>query len=87
MNSKTNKSDERQIKERHHKWTIMALDTIIVIAFVGLVWLGINIVQKLLLNDRDHVYNCSIAEIHPDYTPAMRLACRKQFKKETQNDL
>jgi hypothetical protein len=83
MHSKTNMSDERQIKERHHKWTIMALDTIIVIALFGLVWLGINIVQKLLLNDRDHVYNCSIAEIHPDYTPAMRLACRKQFEKET----
>jgi hypothetical protein len=83
MNSKTNRSDERQIKERHYKWTIMALDTIIMIALFGLIWLGINIVQKLLLNDRDYVYNCSVAEIHPDYTPAMRRACRKQFEKET----
>ena len=65
----------------------MVLDVVIVIAVVGLIWLGINIVQKLLLNDRDHVYNCSVAEIHPDFTPAMKRACRKQFKKETQNDL
>ena len=69
------------------KLTVMVLDVIIVIALFGLIWLGINIVQKLLLNDRDHVYNCSVAEIHPDFTPAMRQACRKQFKKETQNDL
>jgi hypothetical protein len=69
------------------KLTVMVLDVVIVIALVGLIWLGINIVQKLLLNDRDHVYNCSVAEIHPDFTPAMKRACRKQFKKETQNDL
>ncbi len=69
------------------KLTVMVLDVVIVIALFGLIWLGINIVQKLLLNDRDHVYNCSVAEIHPDFTPAMKRACRKQFKKETQNDL
>jgi len=69
------------------KLTVMVLDVIIAIALFGLIWLGINIVQMYLPKGGDYVYNCSVAEIHPDFTPAMRRACRKQFKKETQNDL
>ena len=69
------------------KLTVMVLDVVIVIAVIGLVWLGINIVQMYLPKHGDYVYNCSVAEIHPDFTPAMQRACRKQFKKETQNDL
>ena len=65
----------------------MVLDVVIVIAVIGLVWLGINIVQMYLPKHGDYVYNCSVAEIHPDFTPAMQRACRKQFKKEPQNDL
>jgi hypothetical protein len=90
MSTRINKPKWRQIEEiraRHFKWLIMALDTIIVIAFVGLVWLGINIVQMHLPKGGEYVYNCSVAEIHPDFTPAMQRACRKQFNKETQNDL
>ena len=69
------------------KLTVMVLDVVIVISVIGLVWLGINIVQMYLPKHGVYVYNCSVAEIHPDFTPAMRQACRKQFKKETQNDL
>ena len=69
------------------KLTVMVLDVVIVISVIGLVWLGINIVQMYLPKHGDYVYNCSVAEIHPDFTPAMQRACRKQFKKETQNDL
>jgi len=86
MITKINRPNWQEIektKARHHKWLILALDVVIAISFLCYIWLGINIVQKLLLNDRDHMYNCSVAEIHPDYTPAMRRACRKQFEKET----
>ena len=69
------------------KLTVIVLDIVVAIAVVGLVWLGVNIVQIHLPKDGDYVYNCSVAEIHPDFTPAMQRACRKQFKKETQNDL
>ena len=69
------------------KLTVIVLDIVVAIAVVGLAWLGVNIVQMHLPKGGDYVYNCSVAEIHPDFTPAMRRACRKQFKKETQNDL
>lgn len=69
------------------KLTVIVLDIVVAIAVVGLVWLGVIIVQMHLPKGGEYVYNCSVAEIHPDFTPAMRQACRKQFKKETQNDL
>jgi hypothetical protein len=28
-------------------------------------------------------YNCSIAEISPDYTPAMKQECRKKLKESS----
>lgn len=90
MSTGINKSNWRQIEEtkaKHHKWLILALDVVIAISFLGYIWLGVNIVQMYLPKGGEYVYNCSVAEIHPDFTPAMRRACRKQFKKETQNDL
>lgn len=69
------------------KLTVIVLDIVVAIAVVGLIWLGINIVQMYLPKGGEYVYNCSVAEIHPDFTPAMQRTCRKQFKKETQNDL
>ena len=69
------------------KLTVIVLDIVVAIAVVGLVWLGVIIVQIHLPKHGEYVYNCSVAEIHPDFTPAMRQACRNQFKKETQNDL
>jgi hypothetical protein len=65
----------------------MALDAVISVSFLCHVWLSINIVQKLLLNDRDYVYNCAVAERYRDFTPAMQQTCQKQFNKETQYDL
>jgi len=64
------------------KLTVMVLDVVIVIALFSFIWLGINIVQMYLPKPGEIQYNCSIAEIHPDYTPAMRRACREQFEKE-----
>jgi hypothetical protein len=70
-------------KQRWFQYKVWALDAIIVISVLGYVWLGINIVRMWLPEHGTIVYNCSIAEIHPDYTTAMRRACREQFKKET----
>ena len=90
MNSKINKPSWQEIeaiKQKHHKWLILVLDVIMVLALLGHVWLDINIVQKLLLNSGDYVYNCIVADVHPAFTPAMQQTCRQQFNKETQNDL
>lgn len=72
-----------QEKERWFRLKVFALDVVIFISALGYVWLGINIVQMWLPKSGEVRYNCSIAEIHPDYTPAMKKACREQFKKET----
>jgi hypothetical protein len=61
----------------------MVLDVVIAVSLLCHVWLGINIVQKLLLNDSDYVYNCTVADVHPDFTPAMQQTCRRQFNEET----
>jgi hypothetical protein len=90
MSTKINSPSWQEIektKARHHKWLILALDVVIAISFLCYIWLGVKIVQMYLPKPGEYVYNCSVAEIHPDFTPAMRRACRKQFKKETQNDL
>jgi hypothetical protein len=86
MKTKINRPSRQEIektKARHHKWLILALDVVIAISFLGICWIGVNIIQNFLPKHGDHVYNCSIAEIHPDFTPAMKQACREQFKKET----
>ena len=70
-------------KQRWVRYKVWALDAVIMIALFGLVWLSISIVQMWLPKSGEIRYNCSIAEIHPDYTPAMKQACREQFKKET----
>lgn len=46
-------------------------------ACVGLVYLGNH-----MFPDYKPTYNCSIAEISPDFTPAMREKCRKLNAKE-----
>jgi hypothetical protein len=86
MNVKTNKPNWREVeaaKQKRHKQVVLVLDVIMGLTIMGHVWLDINIVQKLLLMDRDYVYNCTVADIHPAFTPAMRETCQQQFKKET----
>ena len=33
--------------------------------------------------DHDARYNCSIAEISPDFSPAMKAECRKKLKESS----
>jgi hypothetical protein len=52
-------------------WPILIL---LGFAMVALVY-GVN-----QLGTRQIMYNCSIAEISPDYTPAMKEECRKKLR-------
>lgn len=54
------------------RWMLIAL----VIAFMGALWLAL-IAAAHQLEPRGRMINCSLAEFHPDFTPAMREACRK----------
>jgi hypothetical protein len=51
----------------------------LMVAMVGLIIFG----NRLFDNSQPRYYNCSIAEFSPDFTPAMREACRKARKIET----
>ena len=48
-------------------------------SLAGLIW-GINSAIGI---DPVAKYNCSIAEISPDYTPAMKQECRQKQKESS----
>jgi hypothetical protein len=50
----------------------------LMLSLVGLIW-GI---QTTL--DQPTLYDCRIAEISPDFTPAMKTECRNKQKESTQ---
>jgi hypothetical protein len=58
-----------------------------IIMSISLVILGsvlfslIYMINTVVDKDVSHLYNCSIAEISPDFTPAMKEECRLQRKK------
>ena len=58
-----------RLKEHLIMWPAL---TVLGLALFGLLY-GIHTV----LPEQKVVYNCSIAEISPDFTPAMREECRK----------
>jgi hypothetical protein len=62
------------LKEHLIMWPILILLGFAVFALVY----GVN-----QLGTGQTMYNCSIAEISPDYTPAMREECRKRLKELT----
>ena len=49
---------------------------VIALSMVGLIIFGNSLVDP----KAPRVYNCSVAEISPDFTNAMREECRKQRK-------
>jgi hypothetical protein len=55
--------------------------------YVALTVLGVSLVSLLYgihsVLPKDAIYDCRIAEISPDYTPAMREECRKKLKEST----
>jgi hypothetical protein len=52
--------------------------SLLVILMIGLIILG-----NTVAGTGQRMYNCSIAEISPDFTPKMREECRK-LRKESQ---
>lgn len=51
--------------------TVFLLATLI--TMMGLVYLG----NRMFDSERGKIYNCSVAEISPDFTTAMREECRR----------
>jgi predicted cation transporter len=53
--------------------------------YAALTVLGVSLVSLLYgiysVLPREAVYDCSIAEISPDYTPAMKQQCRNKQKE------
>jgi hypothetical protein len=56
-----------------------------VIMYAALAVLGVSLVSLLYgihsVLPREAVYDCRIAEISPDFTPAMKSECRKKQKE------
>jgi hypothetical protein len=56
-----------------------------IIMYVVLAVLGVSLVSLLYgiysVLPREARYDCSIAEISPDYTPAMKQQCRNKLKE------
>ena len=57
---------------------LIVLFMVIFLAMIGLVTFG-----NQLMQGSGRVYDCSIAEISPDFTTAMRQECRKLRSKST----
>jgi len=60
---------------RTHMIMISAL-IFLAVSLGGLIW-GIN----ATLSESPIMYDCRIAEISPDFTPAMKTACREKLKE------
>lgn len=73
-------------KQRWHKRAILALDVVILVSSVIILWIGIFAIEMNLNDTRTVVYNCTWVEISPDVPIKVREECRKkhleQFKKE-----
>lgn len=63
---------------RTHLIMVIAL-AVLGTSLAGLIW-GINNAVGV---DPVAKYNCDIAEISPDYTPAMKQECRKKLKESS----
>jgi len=59
---------------------------VLALMFLGSACFGLIYLGNHMFPDYKPTYNCSIAEISPDFTPAMREECRRkmgeQFRKE-----
>ena len=66
----------------------LKIHVIMVLGLIGLFasMFGLLYMGNHMFSDYKPVYNCSIAEISPDFTNAMREECRRkmgeQFRKE-----
>jgi len=59
----------------------LALVVIACVVAVALAWL----LWLVIPQEEYRVYDCSLAEFHPDYPPAVREECRKIRQQSTKN--
>ena len=55
------------------KWMLIVLAVVL----VSCMWIGLIAASAAFAPDK-RVIDCSMASFHPDFTPAMREACRKR---------
>jgi hypothetical protein len=56
------------------------IDIVTYIMCAIIIWISFAIFNAK--KDNDQSYNCSLAEISPDFTPAMREVCRKLRREQ-----
>lgn len=56
-----------------------AMLVVLAVVLVSCMWIGLIAASAAFAPDR-RVIDCGMASFHPDFTPAMREACRKRFK-------
>jgi len=52
----------------------------IVLVLIWIIMFGLVVLGNRMFDTGSKMYNCSIAEISPDFTPAMREECRSLQK-------
>lgn len=59
-------------------WVFALVATAVAVGLAWLLWL-------VTPQEEYRVYDCSLAEFHPDYPPAVREECRKIRQQSTKN--
>lgn len=54
-----------------------AMLVVLAVVLVSCMWIGL-IAASAVLAPEKHIIDCSMESFHPDFTPAMREACRKR---------
>lgn len=52
---------------------------VLAVVLVSCMWIGL-IAASAVVAPNKRLIDCGMASFHPDFTPAMREACRKRFK-------
>lgn len=62
------------------KETLQIIGLSLVMVLIFCLMIGLIILGNTVASSGQRIYNCSVAEISPDFTPKMREECRKLRK-------
>jgi hypothetical protein len=65
------------------KQTLQIIGLVCAMLVLGAIMIGLIIFGNSIAGSGQRIYNCSVAEISPDFTTAMREECRKLRKQYT----
>lgn len=65
------------------KQTLQIIGLVCAMLVLGATMIGLIIFGNSIAGSGHRIYNCSVAEISPDFTTAMREECRKLRKQHT----